>query len=144
MDFDPAVITVGRDGVWLANSVNDSVSRIDPATGRVATTIAVGDEPVEVAADERGLWVANAASGTAMRVDPRHRLVAQTVDVGSGPGAIAAGSGTVWVANPLDGTASRIDPPRTRSCRRSPSERLRSIWHSEAASSGYRTNRRDR
>jgi len=39
----------GTDEVWVVNHLSDSVSVVDAATGRVIDTLAVGDEPTDVA-----------------------------------------------------------------------------------------------
>ena len=106
----PTGIAVGQGGVWVANSLDASVSHIDPESGDVLATIAVGDAPVDVAVDDTGVWVANSTSGTVSRIDPTSDLEVQTVPVGNGPRAIAAGPEGVWVANFLDGTVARVDP----------------------------------
>ena len=45
-------------------------SRIDPDSGAVEQTIAVGEHPTAVAADDDAVWVANTAAGTVSRIDP--------------------------------------------------------------------------
>jgi peptide/nickel transport system substrate-binding protein len=104
----PAAIAVNDEGVWVADSVGDVVTPIDPETGEVLVSIAVGDQPIDLADDGGELWVANAASGSVSRVLGRDEV--QPVDVGEGPQAVAVGPDGVYVANFLDGTVSRIDP----------------------------------
>jgi YVTN family beta-propeller protein len=50
-------IAYGEGGVWVANSGDGTVSRIDPAKVKVVTTIKVGGRPVGIAAGERLVWV---------------------------------------------------------------------------------------
>jgi YVTN family beta-propeller protein len=72
-----ATITVGRGprgvatderGVWVTNSLDDSVSRIDPETNRVAETIPVGAGPTAVVSGAGAVWVANNHDGTVTRI----------------------------------------------------------------------------
>jgi YVTN family beta-propeller protein len=53
----PTDIAVGAGSVWVANYLDGTVSRIDPATDSVVDTIAVGRWPEHVAAGPSGVWV---------------------------------------------------------------------------------------
>jgi streptogramin lyase len=62
-------------GGWLWVAAADStVSRLDPATGRVsAAPAAVGRHPLALARDGDAVWVASAADHTVQRLAPaRH------------------------------------------------------------------------
>ena len=89
--------------MWVANSINDSVSHIDPETGAVVAVIGVGDQPVDLVLDEQGLLVANAASGNVTPIDPDSDKAALSVDVGNGPHESQPGW-LYWVSDLLDGT----------------------------------------
>jgi peptide/nickel transport system substrate-binding protein len=106
----PTGIALGDGAVWVANSLDNSVSRIDPNRGVVVATIPVGGTPSGVAVGLGAVWVSNAGDGTVSRISPSSKAVIRSIPVGNGPGAIAVGAGAVWVANSLDGTVSRIDP----------------------------------
>jgi peptide/nickel transport system substrate-binding protein len=94
----------------VANSLDNSVSRIDPNKGKVVATIPVGGTPSGVAVGLGAVWVSNAGDNTVSRISPSSNKVVRPIPVGNGPGAIAVGDGAVWVANSLDGTVFRIDP----------------------------------
>jgi YVTN family beta-propeller protein len=67
----PTDLAVGEGAVWVANSGDDAVSRIDPATNRVAgRPIPVGDSPEGVAVGEGALWVASSRDDTVSRIVP--------------------------------------------------------------------------
>ena len=88
--------------------------RIEPRSGTVVKTIAVGNGPVDVAVADGAVWIANRQDATVSRVDPATDAVTDLVKVPRDPSAIAAGDGGVWVANATDGTVSRIDPVTRR------------------------------
>ena len=46
----PAGIAVTPGAVWVANSLDLTVSKLDPATGTVTATIGVGDGPSGIVA----------------------------------------------------------------------------------------------
>ena len=94
----PAGIAVTPGAVWVANSLDLTVSKIDPATGTVTATIGVGDGPSGIVAAKDGVWVSDEFDATLRRIDPQTARVDRTVHLGSSPrGMVVAGSG-VWVA----------------------------------------------
>jgi YVTN family beta-propeller protein len=109
----PTGIALGAGAVWVANSLDNSVSKLDAATGDVVRTITVGGTPSGVAFGLGAVWVSNASDGTVSRITTSATPVVRPIPVGNGgPGAIAVGADAVWVANDLDGTVSRIDPAK--------------------------------
>jgi YVTN family beta-propeller protein len=54
----PVDVAVGQDGVvWIVNSRDGTVSRLDPSTNEVVATINVGNEPQRVAVGQGMVWV---------------------------------------------------------------------------------------
>ena len=72
-------LAVGDGSVWVANSLDGTVSRIDPHNGAVIATIAVGEGPAAIATGTGGVWVANQFAGTVSRIDPATDTVARTI-----------------------------------------------------------------
>ena len=73
----------GRGAVWVANSGDATVSRIDSATNRVTETVTVGEGPNGVALDTDGnVWVSSELAGTLEKVDPASAKVVDEVKVG--------------------------------------------------------------
>ena len=85
----PAGIAVTPGAVWVANSLDLTVSKIDPATGTVTATIGVGDGPTGIVAAKDGVWVSDEFDATLDRIDPQ---TARVSPHGS-PGKLAAGHG---------------------------------------------------
>ena len=106
---DPSAIASGAGSVWVANSSDGTVTRIDPAT-LDTTTVPVGHGPAAIAVNASGAWVANAGDDAVVRVDPGTNAVAVTKQVGNGPDAVLATPTAIWVANAGDGTVMRLDP----------------------------------
>ena len=96
--------------MWVANSVDRTVIRIDPVTGTPGRPISVEDGADGVAAGDGSVWVIGRSAGVLSRIDPASRTVAGTTHVGNEPAAVAVGPDAVWVANGADGTVSKIDP----------------------------------
>jgi YVTN family beta-propeller protein len=108
--FDPplAAIPVGSGptalavdaterAVWVANFLDSTVSRIDPARARVVATIPVGSGPTAIAIGGDAVWVANEYSQTISRIDRQLDTVARPLRVGGAPTALAE-SGRLFVA----------------------------------------------
>jgi YVTN family beta-propeller protein len=98
LPFGPDALTVADGAVWVANQIDDSVTRLDAASGRVGPTIAVGREPVALAAGGGAVWVANRLDGTVSRIDARTNRVTDTIAVGDAVEDVVVGAGAVWVA----------------------------------------------
>jgi YVTN family beta-propeller protein len=105
----PSAITAGAGSVWVTNSADGTVTRIDPST-LVATTIPVGHGPAAVAVNVAGAWIANSGDNVLVRVDTETNAVAGSTRVGNGPTAVLATPTALWVANGRDGTVMRLDP----------------------------------
>jgi peptide/nickel transport system substrate-binding protein len=110
----PTEVAVTSDAVWVTNTTDNTVSRIDLSTQDVRQTIEVGGGPAGVAVGGGGVWVANGLDGTVSRIDTATNRELQKITVGNGPTGVAFGEGAVWVTNSVDGTVSRIAPGRGR------------------------------
>ena len=102
-------VAYGAGAIWVTNSVDGTVWRIDPSTGVRTHSIAVGPAARGIAVTDSAVWVASEVAQTVTKIDTRSPSVVAVVSVGHGPRAVAVGAGGVWVANAFDGTVSRID-----------------------------------
>jgi peptide/nickel transport system substrate-binding protein len=105
----PSAIAAGAGSVWVTNSADGTVTRIDSAT-LLPTTIPVGHGPTAVAVNAGSAWIANAGDNTVVRVDTETNAVSSTTPVGDGPMAVLATPNALWVANGREGTVMRLDP----------------------------------
>ena len=67
----PGGIAVGEDGIWVTNTEDKTVTRIDPDTRAVVQRIDVGNGPAGIAVGGGFVWVAESLDGTVSRIDPR-------------------------------------------------------------------------
>jgi YVTN family beta-propeller protein len=58
----PAEIAIGPDGVWVANLVGGTITRVDPRTREVAATIDVLT-PIDISASDLFVWVRSCGQG---------------------------------------------------------------------------------
>jgi peptide/nickel transport system substrate-binding protein len=103
-------MTAGGGSVWVANSRDATVSRIDRQHHEVS--IPVDEDPAGVAFAAGSLWVTNRRDGTVSQINPATNRVVHEIPVGNAPHAIASGYGAVWVASEVDRTVTRIDLTR--------------------------------
>jgi ABC-type transport system substrate-binding protein len=102
-------LAYGFGSLWVANSGENTVQRVNPKTTEVIQTFPVGANPDAIALSAHDVWVANGADGTVTEIDPAVNRSVDTLHVGALPAAIAASPGVVWVANSGDDDLSRID-----------------------------------
>jgi YVTN family beta-propeller protein len=99
----PAGVALAGGSVWVTNDVDNTVSRINPATNAVTATVKLHGanfpDPSFVAAGEGALWVVAHTTGTVSRLDLRTRRVTATGAVPGGAGGIALDAGSVWVTS---------------------------------------------
>jgi YVTN family beta-propeller protein len=106
----PEAITYGAGSVWVTNSGDNTVMRINPKTHEVIQTITVGSNPVGIAVAGSHVWVTNTGDGTVTEIDSTtNRIVGDPIRVGGLPDAIAANDQGAWVANAGDGNIVHID-----------------------------------
>jgi peptide/nickel transport system substrate-binding protein len=103
----PTGITFGQGAAWVANSLDGTVSRIDPRTNSVTAAVLTGNGPDAVAVDPRGIWVSNQFDGNVVRINPGRDHVAQRVSVGSRVSGLAMSGDAVLVAVPHSGAGHR-------------------------------------
>jgi DNA-binding beta-propeller fold protein YncE len=110
----PRSVAFGEGAVWVANTSDQTVSRVAAATFELGRTIAIGDYPSDVAVGAGGVWVAAGISGSLLRIDPSRNTATRATPVEGGCGGAAAsvaiGAGSLWFAcEPIPGLY-RIDP----------------------------------
>jgi YVTN family beta-propeller protein len=117
----PAGVVIAPNGVWVTNSVDQSLSRIDPAANSVLQTIPLAltgfNLPGAIAYGEGSLWVAveqydtggNSLAGSLLRVDPATGALLATISLGRYPYDVTTSPGAVWVPLADDNQVVRID-----------------------------------
>jgi DNA-binding SARP family transcriptional activator/ABC-type branched-subunit amino acid transport system substrate-binding protein/DNA-binding beta-propeller fold protein YncE len=127
----PQVVAAGAGAVWVVDADQQTLSSVEPDTGRAAT-FATGATPTDVAAGPSGVWVqegvrndAGQAAGpvpaTLTRIDPRSRTARARIALPRGGGLvsravddhIALEADAVWTIGP-GGLVARIDPRTER------------------------------
>ena len=106
----PEGLAYGAGSLWVAETDDDAVQRVNPKTHEVIQTIPVGSDPVALTVSGNHVWVANSTDSTVTEIDAdTNRVVGDPIDVGALPAAIAAGPTGVWVADSGDNDVRLID-----------------------------------
>ncbi len=102
-------VTAGAGSVWLVTDANSTLTRIDTATNKVQTTIALPSGSSNPLFADGSVWVSSHAHDALVKVDPATNTVVATIPVGKGPRFLTSGAGAVWTLNQGDGTISRVN-----------------------------------
>jgi peptide/nickel transport system substrate-binding protein len=103
----PTGITFGHGSVWVANSLDGTVSRIDPETRAVTATIPVGESPDGIAVGPGVVWVSGEFSKAVVRIDPGENRVVQRIPIANRPKGLALSENQVWFAVQASGAGHR-------------------------------------
>ena len=115
----PTAVAASTEAVWVANSGDGTVSRIDPSSNEVVATIAVGGTPDEIAIGPDVIWVARSDNGSLLKIDPSSNEV---ISVGGGQVVGEAGPGhldlavhgsDLWAVDEEEGQVMRTTPEMT-------------------------------
>jgi len=90
-------VTIGAGSVWVAQGLS-RIARINPASGRVESTVSVPDAR-GVTFGDGAIWVAASDIGVVVKIDPRTGAVVASTRVGPWICCITVGGGYVWAAN---------------------------------------------
>ena len=139
----PGVPVAGEGAVWVPNTGDGTISRIDPRTNRVVATIRVGNQlafykrdcerngsvhsfmgstfhvrdcdlPSALATGDGSLWIAKNDDQAVLRMDPKTERIVAQIKVGIVPFDMAATDHAVWVTGYGVDQLVRIDPKTNR------------------------------
>jgi YVTN family beta-propeller protein len=106
-----SAVTTGAGSVWVADSGDGTVSRIDPSSGALVDRIPVGGDPTSIASGAGSIWIADTDGATVLRINPTTETVTQTIRLGTAnPDALAFGAGRLWVADSSTRAIYKLDP----------------------------------
>jgi sugar lactone lactonase YvrE len=94
----PIAASFADDSGWVANTGDASVTRFDPATGRVQATVAVpGGNIGPLLATPSAIWVSVYGGAAVVRIDPTDNTVSATIQVGVHPQRMTLIGPTLWL-----------------------------------------------
>jgi ABC-type branched-subunit amino acid transport system substrate-binding protein/streptogramin lyase len=103
-------LAAGAEGVWFLNSNDHKLTRIDPATNRVAETISIKARGRSgIAVGGGAVWVTSPDDGLLVRIEPGPPPRSRLIDVGGQLSFVSYGDAAAWTANFQDGVVTRVD-----------------------------------
>ena len=96
----PEAITAGAGSLWLADSRDQALLRVDAKSGAISDRIPLAGEPGGLVIGAGAIWAESTIDGTIHRVDPTTEQVTQTLPLEIGnAAALGFGQGRLWVAD---------------------------------------------
>ena len=134
----PGTPAVGLGAVWIPNTGDGTVSRIDPASNRIVATLRIGDAgafyqrvcrpygsvhsymvttfhirrcdlPSSIATGNGLLWVTKNDTDAILALDPSDGRLVASISIGVTPFELRANDQAVWVTSYDDNVVVRID-----------------------------------
>lgn len=105
----------GFGSLWAGDCVDNTLLRIDVATGELVATIdlpfaSIPDES-SVAVGDDGVWILSTGTQPDLvRIDPATNEVTETFPAPSEATAVRAGDGSLWITRASTGQLLRVDP----------------------------------
>ncbi|MGH3077087.1 MAG: BTAD domain-containing putative transcriptional regulator, partial [Gaiellaceae bacterium] len=141
--IEPGPVAAGAGSIWVGNLEDRSLTRIDPATGEVVSTIPLPATPDAITFGRGALWVVSGRLGTLYRVDPEFETLSEPKSplgprpIRSARAGADVGEGSVWAAYG-DSTLARVDPETLRGTATTRVGQGPARWSSRGGSSGLR------
>jgi YVTN family beta-propeller protein len=99
----PRGVAVGRHAVWVANSADGTVSKVDVDTLRVTKTIGIGAQAGELVESNGLVWVVTGLDNSLVPIDARsggvHPAIPLSRDRTASAYAVATGAGSLWASS---------------------------------------------
>ena len=117
----PSGVAIASNGVWVTNWLDNTLTRIDPATSKVLQTLPLtltgNAGPEAIAFGDGSLWVTttefddsgSALAGSLVRVNPASGQQQATIPIGKGAYDVEVSPGAVWVALREDDSVLRVN-----------------------------------
>jgi DNA-binding SARP family transcriptional activator/streptogramin lyase len=118
----PQGVALGEGSLWVGNSDDRTLLRIDPRTRAVLETIGLGVPPSAITVGGGSVWVVSQTMNVVVQVDPTLNEVVATIDLPDKtvdplccPHQVAFARGALWVS--FWSSLVRIDPARPKAVR---------------------------
>ena len=97
----PSAIAAELDSIWVSDTRNGVVYRLDPQTCRTLATIPIGGHSPEghggIAELDGSIWVTSPGTNAIVRIDPDTNTVIGSIPVPYPPSGLVAADGSLWV-----------------------------------------------
>jgi hypothetical protein len=105
---DPEGLAFDGDHIWVANFMDDTVTKLRASDGLSMATYSVGDAPQGICFDGGYIWTANKGDDTVTKLRANDGTVVGTYNVDSEPMAITFDGSHIWVTSEASGTVTKL------------------------------------
>lgn len=102
----PVGVAFDGDNMWVANSDDDTVTKLRASDGETLGTFAVGNTPRALAFDGANIWVGTTSGLTKVRASDGFNL--GTFAPGGGPADLAFDGTHIWATRPFSGSVTKL------------------------------------
>ena len=103
-------VTASATSLWVVNPDDDSITELDPGTGREMSVVSLDESPRSIALDAAGdLWVTGFERDALLHVDAESGAVIGRIVVGQAPMSLAVVGEEIWTTTYRQGTVVRVD-----------------------------------
>jgi YVTN family beta-propeller protein len=107
---EPTHLAYSTDTLWVVDTGNSSVARIDTVKNVPLGDVKSGGCPDFLAADDTALWVQDECKVSSIfKVDPASGAIVGTATVGRDAKGLVLSGAFLYVSNATDGTVSQVD-----------------------------------
>jgi peptide/nickel transport system substrate-binding protein len=103
----PTAVAYGAGAVWVTNSLDGTVSRVDARREVVRAVTTVGVAPNGIAIDADGVWVTDEVAGTLVHLDRTTAGPPTATMLGGRPEGLTLADGSLWIAVQATGAVHR-------------------------------------
>ncbi len=113
-------VAIGEEAVWVTQSLDQQVLKIDPATNTVTATVKLDGQPTEIAYGHDYVWVLLSDTSRLVQIDPQSNRVVSTLWLSDLVKTLTIGPDHVWYTGeqgvmyvePATSRAGNTLPPR--------------------------------
>src|SRR6266404_5935830 len=102
----PRAVAFDGANIWVANLIDDTVTKLRASDGVTVGTFPVGRNPIGLAFDGANIWVANFSENTVSKLSASDGSTMGTFPVGTKPVDVAFDGANIWVTN--QGTSNNV------------------------------------
>jgi virginiamycin B lyase len=98
--------------LWVAGCEAKTLARVDPKTGKITSTLAIGaaDVMTGLVATPDSIWMFTDSKTTLSRIDPEDNKVVEELRLPANCNSLAYGENSLWVTCPSEPRILRINP----------------------------------
>ncbi len=105
---NPLGVIFDGTNIWVANGLDNTVSKVRPSDGEILGTFPVGTTPGGMAFDGANIWVANYTTNNVTKLRASDGANLGTFGAGTHPALVAFDGANIWVTNYGDNTVTKF------------------------------------